>query len=131
MAELERQAPDDDHPGTPAGLGCPACGGALWEIKEGDLLRFRCRIGHAWSAEGLVAEQADALEAALWTAIRALEEKAALARRLVDRSTNKQHTRGVERFLRQEREAIAQAGLIRQVLLSRRSDDPDETVEVS
>ena len=43
--------------GEPSGLTCPECGGALWEQQEGELIRFRCHVGHAYSAESMQAEQ--------------------------------------------------------------------------
>jgi two-component system chemotaxis response regulator CheB len=61
---------------------CPECGGSLWQSPEGGLLQFRCHVGHAYGGEGLLAEQAEALEAALWTAVRSFKEKAILARQL-------------------------------------------------
>ena len=39
--------------GEPSGLTCPECGGALWEQQEGDLVRFRCHVGHAYSPESM------------------------------------------------------------------------------
>jgi len=77
---------DQDKPGTPSVYGCPDCGGILWELEEGELLRFRCRVGHGFSADGLVAAQAERLDDALWSAFRALQENAALARRLAARA---------------------------------------------
>ena len=70
----------------PAELGCPECGGPLWEREEGPLVRFACRVGHVYSPESLVSEQGKALEAALWTALRGLEERADLYRRMARRA---------------------------------------------
>jgi len=77
---------EDDKPGQPSGYSCPECGGVLWEMRDGALLRFRCRVGHAYTSDALSTHQADIIEKALWTALRALEEQAALKKRLADRA---------------------------------------------
>jgi len=123
MAELEPKALHDEHrPGVPSGFACPECGGTLFEFQDGELLRFRCRIGHAYSANSLVAEQADGLEAALWAALRALEEQAALTKRLAERSTGRGHTGSARSFQNQAEDAHRHAELIRRVLLTLRPD---------
>ena len=53
--DLDAIQDEDRHPGQPSGFGCPDCGGTLWELQEGELIRFRCRVGHAWTANGLLA----------------------------------------------------------------------------
>jgi two-component system, chemotaxis family, protein-glutamate methylesterase/glutaminase len=72
--------------GTPTELACPDCGGALWEREDGELVRFGCRVGHVYSPESLVAEHGKALEQALWAALRGLEERADLYRRMARRA---------------------------------------------
>lgn len=58
----------------------------LWEIDDGPVLRFRCRVGHAWDAESLLEQQVEGVEGALWMALRALEDRAALSRTLAERA---------------------------------------------
>ncbi len=66
MATFGMETIHDEHKaGTPSAFSCPDCGGVLWEINDGDLLRFRCRVGHAFSVESMISGQADEIEAAL------------------------------------------------------------------
>src|SRR5262249_30603466 len=59
--------------GVPSAFTCPDCGGALWEVEEGELLRFRCRVGHAFSPSAMLDAESDTVDKALWTAIRVLK----------------------------------------------------------
>ena len=77
---------DEEHPGRPSPWPCPDCNGVLWEIDDGPVLRFRCRLGHAWEAESLLEQQAEGVEGALWMALRALQDRAALSRELAERA---------------------------------------------
>jgi two-component system chemotaxis response regulator CheB len=72
--------------GPPTALSCPECGGALWEQADGPNVRFACHVGHAYSIASLVEEQGRSLETTLWSAVRALEERADMHRRLARRS---------------------------------------------
>ncbi|MBC8009562.1 MAG: chemotaxis protein CheB [Burkholderiales bacterium] len=74
--------------GRPTAFVCPECNGPLWETKTGQALQFRCHVGHAYSPESLMADHADGLERALWSAVRTFDEQAALLRRLKERRFN-------------------------------------------
>ena len=85
FAELEAGAEDVYKLGTLSPFTCPSCRGALWEIEEGGHLRYRCHVGHAFSQGSLELEHDIAMETSLYTALRAVEEKAMALRRLADR----------------------------------------------
>jgi two-component system chemotaxis response regulator CheB len=103
----------EDLASEPAGYGCPACGGSLFEIDEKPVPRFRCRVGHAWSPQSLLDEQALALESALWVALRALEEKSALGRRMA--ATRISRATG-SRFAEIAQDAEAAGATLRQLI---------------
>jgi two-component system chemotaxis response regulator CheB len=98
-----------------AGYGCPACGGGLFQIAADPLPRYRCRIGHAWSPDTLLDEQAVALEGALWIALRALEEKSALSRRMAT-SQSPRHPSAGARFRDMAADADAAGETIRRLI---------------
>jgi two-component system, chemotaxis family, protein-glutamate methylesterase/glutaminase len=104
-------------------LTCPDCHGALWEMNDKDILRFRCHVGHAYSSEALSDGQSQMIEVALWSAVRALEEQMMLARRIVERARNANHSRAAEMFEKRAREAERNSGLIRQLLLGEEKGD--------
>jgi len=84
MSEIENEGRN----GNPSEFACPDCGGVLWEIVESGFLRYRCRVGHAFTAKYLEAEQRHAIESALWAALRALEESISLSNRLAKRAVD-------------------------------------------
>lgn len=77
-----------EPPGGIVPWACPECSGTIWESKQGPLLQFCCRVGHAYSAESFLQEQTDTIERTLWAAIRLLEERAALADHLAQQATS-------------------------------------------
>jgi two-component system chemotaxis response regulator CheB len=114
--------------GNVSKLTCPDCHGALWEINDEDILRYRCHVGHAYSAESLGEGQTQMLEIALWSAVRALEEQAVLARRIVERARKAHHDRAVRIFEKRVHEAEAHGSMIRQLLLTAEKADTVEPV---
>jgi two-component system, chemotaxis family, protein-glutamate methylesterase/glutaminase len=121
MSGFSLDAMEGEHPGEPSGFSCPDCNGVLWEIQAEGLRRYRCRVGHAWSPESLLTQQSEALEAALWIALRTLEERAALARRLAEPARRRGHSITATRFEEQATEAQQAARQVRNLLLDRGS----------
>ncbi|MDJ1505891.1 chemotaxis protein CheB [Xanthocytophaga agilis] len=54
---------------------CPDCGGPLWQMKHGNVVRYRCHAGHAYTAQTLLEDKDRQLEETLWMAMRILEER--------------------------------------------------------
>ena len=68
---------------------CPDCGGVLWQMAEGKLLRYRCHTGHAFTSSTLLAQQSVKIEETLWVALRMFEERQNL---LVSMSKNEKES---------------------------------------
>lgn len=108
------QAPEDLE--GPTDVSCPACGGVL-TMSEDEPLRFRCRVGHAYGLESLIVNHGEALEAALWAALRALEERAGLLDRLATRFANRGNERQADRY-REDRDLTrTRADIVRRAIL--------------
>jgi len=129
VISTEREAPvrDAEHPGVPSPWPCPDCNGVLWEIDEGDVLRFRCRVGHAWAAQTLLHEQASSVDAALWVALRALEDRASLLRELTERAESHGRKLTARRFRAESAEMKESIDLLRR-LVHEEAPEP-ETVD--
>jgi two-component system, chemotaxis family, protein-glutamate methylesterase/glutaminase len=95
---------------------CPDCGGVLFERHEGPLERFECSVGHVFSIESLSSAQAEALEGALWAAVRALEDRAVLLQRLAGRARGAENQRSAATFEAQAAEAVERARTIREAI---------------
>jgi two-component system chemotaxis response regulator CheB len=66
----------------PAALTCPACSGVLSTIRDAKPLRFRCQVGHAFTADIVAKEQENAVDEAMRIAFRVIEERAELVSRM-------------------------------------------------
>jgi two-component system chemotaxis response regulator CheB len=105
-----------DEPEQQIPFACPDCNGPLFELKEGKLAHFHCFLGHAFSPESLTEQHTEALERALWIALRTLKERSVLHQKLIERRRNK----GEEKLLRRLEESVATADkdakLLREIL---------------
>ena len=114
MAKLDPATMEDNNgqqPGTLTAFTCPECKGPLWELRDGELIRYRCRVGHAFTSETMLESQSEALEDALWAAYNALKESSMVAERLASdaRRRGRSHVAAqlAERAARQRQRASA------------------------
>jgi two-component system, chemotaxis family, protein-glutamate methylesterase/glutaminase len=118
IAELDMsELNSSEHPGQPSPFACPDCGGVLWETEDGGFLRFRCRVGHAFTARHLGAEQRHAIETALWAALRALEESASLYERMAARAESVRQHETAESYSERAGNTTANVRVLRDFLL--------------
>jgi len=66
----------------PLAFTCPECGGALLQTQDGKRLQWRCHVGHRFSLESFSEAHADAVERALWVALRKLRERQSIHEQL-------------------------------------------------
>src|SRR5215831_6382566 len=100
----------------------------LKEIREGGVTRFRCRVGHIYSPESLLADQGVGVEKVLWAAIRNLEEQSEFADKPATNSKKKQHPRLTQRFREKAQVSRENASVLRD-LLEKAADRVFETSE--
>lgn len=114
--EGTRMPGDSRTVGTPTSLSCPDCGGVLNEVEEEGVPRFRCQVGHAFGAAGLVAAQGAELEHALVLAVRTQNERFQLFRRMAASAREKGHALAAARWEAAAREAEQAAAVISRLL---------------
>jgi two-component system chemotaxis response regulator CheB len=110
-------APDDPRQENDAATTiCPECGGVLSERSEAGVTQWECRVGHRYSPTSLVDAQAEDVEAALWAAVRILEDRQGLLDRMADQLESRGQERSARSVRRRARQASEQAQLVRNAL---------------
>lgn len=101
--------------GSPSIYACPDCHGVLWQIEDEKLLRYRCRVGHTYGIESLAASVDKSTEAALWAALRSLEEKENLLAQIAEKA-KKDSAESANYFTKKAELVKQQVELIRKIL---------------
>lgn len=65
-------------------FSCPECKGALVSLGEGEMIRFRCHTGHAFTTSTLLAGVTVQIEEKLWEAMQGLEATNMLLRQIAE-----------------------------------------------
>jgi two-component system, chemotaxis family, protein-glutamate methylesterase/glutaminase len=71
--------------GSLVGVGCPSCGGPLWELGD-KLPRYRCHLGHSFTGKSVAKGLEKSEEGALYAALRSMEERVRMLKKLEKQS---------------------------------------------
>jgi two-component system chemotaxis response regulator CheB len=115
-AALPDGAGEDPPLGEQVTTICPECGGVLTERSAGGMTQWECRVGHRYSPDSLADAQAEGVEAALWAAVRALEDRELLLARMADQAESRGQSRSARSFRRRGEAAGEQAQQVRRAL---------------
>ncbi|BCM17923.1 chemotaxis protein CheB [Mesorhizobium sp. J8] len=100
---------------------CPECHGPLWEIEDGDMLRYRCHTGHAFTADAVMEAQAIEADEILWSLLRSHQQRAEFARRMAEREKTRRRSELANKFGERAKEYEADAAVIERILESRQA----------
>lgn len=64
-------------------LSCPSCGGPLTLMEGEEMTHYRCRTGHSFTMESLSEGQDEQLEETLFVALRILDERMVLLKKMI------------------------------------------------
>jgi two-component system chemotaxis response regulator CheB len=117
LTELAMQDTDwHEVPSRPTDFTCPECSGAIREIEGEPIPRYRCRVGHAYSADELVAAKDRAVEDALWLALQTLQERAQMLESMAGEDRLRGRTHSAGGYEERAREARVAADRLRALL---------------
>lgn len=100
----------------PSAISCPDCHGVLSEIRGGGPLRYRCQIGHAYTAEVLAA-RADEVDEAMRIALRVMEERVTLVTRMAQDARSSGRSAVAELYEARAEEYARYATILRQAAM--------------
>ena len=118
---------DMDTIGSHAGVSCPECHGPIWKITDGTLQRYRCHVGHAYTAQAMVEGQIEAQETHLWQALRLMKERVSLIWEIRAYAENDRRDADVASCEQKVQKLQRNIALIQQMI----EDEPDGTREGS
>ncbi|EWY40971.1 chemotaxis protein-glutamate methylesterase [Skermanella stibiiresistens SB22] len=100
----------------PDALTCPSCGGALRQTTLDTSPYYTCHIGHRFAVADMDAGQLDKIEEAFSVAMRTLNERAELCRRMAEMARGNGQTYSLNRWEAAGDEARERATVLRRFL---------------
>ncbi|MGN7786158.1 chemotaxis protein CheB [Niabella sp. 22666] len=99
-------------------FSCPECHGVLALIKEGNIIRYRCHTGHAYSADTLLSGLTEQIEQELYSAMRGMEESILLLNHMGDHYAEDNEPAKAAFCFKKAKEAEEQSQQVRNIIRS-------------
>ncbi|HEY3918735.1 MAG TPA: chemotaxis protein CheB [Stellaceae bacterium] len=100
---------------------CPECHGALVKLKEGNMTRYRCHTGHAYSDSSLLEDVMEHTGEMLWQVMRSMEEAVMLLRHLGEHMEERGFEKRASVFLSKARDIERRTRAVREAALANES----------
>jgi two-component system, chemotaxis family, protein-glutamate methylesterase/glutaminase len=97
---------------------CPECHGVLSRLYNGDLVRYRCHTGHAYTVAALMASLTEKVEDDLYNAIRGMDETIILLNHLGDHYAEANQPQLAALFFKKAKQAADRSQLVRQAVMA-------------
>jgi two-component system, chemotaxis family, protein-glutamate methylesterase/glutaminase len=110
-------AGDLEKLGPQSTIACPECSGPTWIVGGEGARRYRCYLGHVTSARELLDDSVSHVEQALWSAVRALHDRATTLETLASDSLRLGNKQSSQAYSDRAAETRKQADLARQFML--------------
>lgn len=110
--------------GERSNYSCPECGGGLWEIHDGGVIRYRCYTGHMYTSDELLDRKRKELEDTFWVALRILEERRNLLNKMSEEEQSKGWVKSSGNKQKRAEELETHISRLKEVLFNS-TDDPD------
>ena len=106
---------------------CPECHGVLSKLQNGNITRYRCHTGHAYSADALITALTEKIEESLYNAVRGIDESILLLNHFGDHFAEANQSKLAALYFNKAKAAEERVQLVRKATLSHEqlsSDSP-------
>jgi two-component system chemotaxis response regulator CheB len=110
---------NEDRLGELSVFTCPECHGPLWEIEDGEMLRYRCHTGHAFTPDAMMEAQSAEADEILWSLLRAHQQRAEFTQRMAEREKTRDRAHLATQLSERAKEYEEDAAVIERILESR------------
>lgn len=97
---------------------CPECHGVLSRLQNGNIVRYRCHTGHAYSSDALIASITEKIEDSLYSALRGMDESIMMLNHLGDHYAEANHPKLAALYFKKAKEAQERSELVRKAALT-------------